>query len=788
MKSKLIFHTIISLLITIFATHQIRAQGIGITSGGHIKVVGNATIQINNGNFENNGTYTKGTETFTFSGTTEKIITGNDLDLYHMVVTNTGGVITQIDLLTTNNLDIANTGRFKINPGKSVTVSNTLTNNAGSSGLVIKSDATGTGSLIHFTENVPATVERFVTGNKWHYMFAPLSDIPTSVYTTEGSYTNYNLYSYNESTADYWDATVTYGTSGWTPEYDNTNLPTSKGYIYNRYAMPDNTFSQTGGNLFAGGKTFDVNYNTGTGEIGNGVLQGWDNFDGWNLIGNPYPSAIDWDLISKDDIEAGVYFFDGVNYRYYVFGGGSSVWDVGITLNGGSNFIPAGQGFFVKVKNTGSSHSGTFTIPQNAKVHNNVAFWKKSIADVPNIIKLNIIGEEFTDETLIRTIPGVTPENDPNYDAYKMFSWDKTKPQLFSFNSDTSTNFAVNAIPEIDSEQSVYLGLFIGTAGEYSINTTDFTFDLFNVWLEDKTENKISNVRASPSYPFYSEEGAYNGRFVLHFNINHPPVANVQNREMDEDTDLYLDVSTLFYDIDSSDVLTIDIAQLPEWITNNGLILSGTPTNSEVGVYTITLKATDLAGATTETEFTITVKNVNDAPEMAFPLPDYNALTGTELIIEIDENTFVDIDAGDVLTYSSVFPDWLNFNWLTLRYSGIPLEEGTENVTLTATDLAGASVTGDFDIYVVSTSSNRDDDVFEIKLYPNPSHGIFVVETQSDGKFDVRVTDMTGNLVKQYRNVTLDHFKIDLSNQTNGMYYIEVGSAGHRFKEKLLKY
>ena len=43
-------------------------------------------------------------------------------------------------------------------------------------------------------------------------------------------------------------------------------------------------------------------------------------------------------------------------------------------------------------------------------------------------------------------------------------------------------------------------------------------------------------------------------------------------------------------------------------------VLSGTPTNSEVGTHSVTITATDTAGATDTQSFNITVINTNDPP------------------------------------------------------------------------------------------------------------------------------------------------------------------------------
>ncbi|MFN8134769.1 MAG: hypothetical protein U0Z17_05955 [Bacteroidales bacterium] len=104
-------------------------------------------------------------------------------------------------------------GSLLINTGKSLvvkstfnlTVTNELGNNSGVSGLVIKSDATGTGSLKHNTANVPATVERYISGatEAWHLLSSPVANQSiTGVFTPSGSYTDgsgYDLYAWDES-------------------------------------------------------------------------------------------------------------------------------------------------------------------------------------------------------------------------------------------------------------------------------------------------------------------------------------------------------------------------------------------------------------------------------------------------------------------------------------------------------------------------------------------------------------------------------------------------------------
>jgi hypothetical protein len=109
---------------------------------------------------------------------------------------------------------------------------------------------------------------------------------------------------------------------------------------------------------------------------------------------------------------------------------------------------------------------------------------------------------------------------------------------------------------------------------------------------------------------------------------------------------------------------------------------------------------TDQADATVSDVLTITVENTNDAPILNSAIADQNAKQGNAFSFQIPTNTFTDIDAGDVLTYSATLengnalPSWLTFNPTTRTFSGTPNNDnvGSLNIKAIATDQASASV------------------------------------------------------------------------------------------------
>ena len=61
-------------------------------------------------------------------------------------------------------------------------------------------------------------------------------------------------------------------------------------------------------------------------------------------------------------------------------------------------------------------------------------------------------------------------------------------------------------------------------------------------------------------------------------------------------------------------------------------------------------------------------------------------------------------------------------------------------------------------------------------IYPNPTHGIITVETQSNASLqhEYRITDVLGQTV-QSGIIVDDYQQIDVHNLTKGIYFISVG-------------
>ena len=223
------------------------------------------------------------------------------------------------------------------------------------------------------------------------------------------------------------------------------------------------------------------------------------NRKGWNLLGNHFTSALDWELILRSPgVDGTVYLWNGFNYVSFTSGVGSVVGGI----------IPAHNGFFVKTNVNGA----TVTVPFAARVHSNVPFYKESFT---NLLSMRVDGNSYNDEAFIHFNEAATAAFDGEYDAYKLMGINEA-PQLYSMIS--GEILTTNALP-MEGNEVVDLGFRCGVSGTY--NLTGAGMESFNaatpIWLEDLKTGAVQNLRTNPAYSFSYATGDAEKRFRLHF-------------------------------------------------------------------------------------------------------------------------------------------------------------------------------------------------------------------------------------------------------------------------------
>jgi len=417
----------------------------------------------------------------------QKMKVGNGIS----VTINSGGSITASSDLT---IDAGAT--YTIAAGGQVTVSGNLTN-AGTLAIESPTDNTATGSLItqgSITNTGTMSMERYFVKDLWHYVSTPASGADAY---SQFVGANNDIYDFVEDT------------HSWNQITSSSTMTAMKGYaVYYTPAGAKSTFT---GTFYTGDQSVTVTKGT-TVDVDK---------RGWNLVGNPYPSPIDWDLIMSDtDIENTIYYYDNsiggdkaVNYRYYNKGGTAPEIN-SVTLNEGSRYVPPLQGFFVRAAASGSA---TFNIPNSSRVHQNVNYYKDDI-EHHNFLKMSAVTGEYSDETVIRFMDDATAEYDGNYDAFKLFSTTADMPQIFSY-SESELKLAINSLPSLQTDmESIDLGFKSGVNGVYTFHILDMNFpDEVHVFLEDKKALLMIEIQEGSEYAFTFSDADDANRFVLHF-------------------------------------------------------------------------------------------------------------------------------------------------------------------------------------------------------------------------------------------------------------------------------
>ena len=119
-------------------------------------------------------------------------------------------------------------------------------------------------------------------------------------------------------------------------------------------------------------------------------------------------------------------------------------------------------------------------------------------------------------------------------------------------------------------------------------------------------------------------------------------------------------------------------------------------------------KITDNQGGNNRATVNVEINAVNDAPTVNSVITDQTIEEDSSFNLTLATDTFIDIDAGDNLSYivsladGSTLPAWFSFNSSTRTLSGTPPlnAEGNYAIKVTATDSSGLTAETSFTITV----------------------------------------------------------------------------------------
>jgi len=411
-----------------------------------------------------------------------------------------------------------NSGEFIVNqnatvnsvlvaPGAKLTLGsgNTLT---ATNGITLQSDATGTATILNNgTYTGTITAQQYLgTARNWY--------VSSPVQVTNSPANNITRYYEYVEGGNNEDLSVTGSTAYWKGLATGTSMSVGKGYIAQASGETTVEFSGTpnNGNITT---SFNLTRNDVKGK-------------GFNLVGNPYPSYIDWSLVAaaNPNLMSTAWFKTKKTAEY---GGGYTFASVNVTTPSSpeivannanttiTKYIPPTQAFWIRVKSGTSSTSMSFTNAMREHRLTNGDLMKAPKVNNRSRVRLQLANGIETDETLIY-FDKIASNDFNEYDSPKMMNNSAITPDLYSLTG--AERLVINGLKEVSDNLELPLGFSLSTASTLKLKATEMSNlpEGTRVYLFDKVQSTQTELTPETEYAFSTAATTNNeSRFSLLF-------------------------------------------------------------------------------------------------------------------------------------------------------------------------------------------------------------------------------------------------------------------------------
>ena len=475
-----------------------------IDNGITANIENHGTIQCS-GTWKNNGTMTERTGIVILDGGGDGCLQGttkfNDLTIDKDFST------LHVDINATLGGPQHITGNLTLRSGK-FDVSN--------DSLVLLSDNLGTARIAEVEANGSLTgtftMQRYIDGDDgWRLLSAPVEGAQLSDWEAEILMSCIDGHSVH--TAPHWTSVFRYDETildsdpqvGWTVDPTLQSLPHTGTVGYTEVLDPGTgylVYTASGAGTITvrpdltGGLTSGVNRGTVTINTTHTVTPPGGHADGWNLIGNPYPSQINWDDITLSNISAIGYKLNPSTGLFDDIDGG----------DGSETVIPSHQAFWVY----NPSLSGSAVFNEENKTTSTTSFYK-NLPDSGIVFTLTGYGNE--NQARIRFRDNATVNYDFDLDAFSLTGYDPVTPALFTLTAD-SMKMMANSLPEDYDTFSVPMGFhwngYLPSVQEYfmAIRVDRLPPEVSHICLQDLATGAAVTLEEGDGYTFMTNWSA----------------------------------------------------------------------------------------------------------------------------------------------------------------------------------------------------------------------------------------------------------------------------------------
>ena len=429
-------------------------------------------------------------------------------------------------------LTISGTGSLTINPTKTLTIAGTA--DFGGKLVTLKSDATGSAAIGQITGTLSnatnITVERYIPANrKYRFLASPVVGATAANWRNNGTNTagigthitggtvgnNFDQSTLNAPSA-FWYNEVNAGSltdvgsgasndPGWTAFADGNTEPLNNGKGFRIFVRGDRTLSLTGSIPAANVTTLSVTGTYPANSVSIATTKTNSNTNsGFNLVGNPYPSNIDWNTVTKGT---------GISATYSTFNPSANAY---VQWNGttgdATRYIASGQAFFVQ-QLTGTTSS--ITIAEANKVSNAAGnFFRNKLADH---LKISM---KYDSANYDAAFIHFREDAQNDFDTYDGLKFQNAGVNIASVGTD-GKRYNINSLASLTETTEIPLSVLGSALTNFELKFDDVSsFQNHKVYMIDHYLNKMLLLSDGFTYPIVlSSDSASvkDGRFKIVF-------------------------------------------------------------------------------------------------------------------------------------------------------------------------------------------------------------------------------------------------------------------------------